>query len=265
MHPSPNSVSFYVVAHADDWQLFMFPEVFEDMTSPETKTVILVITAGDAGKEEVYWKSREEGCKSSVELCRPVSPETNLWLKKKSFSGREIAAWNLPGFSCYFLRLPDGNLDGNGFESNWHESLQKLLENKIETIQTKDGQTFNKAELIRLLEEIILYESGNSVEGRMNYPNPDLVKNFDDHSDHIAAGLLMDSCKIPETLKRRLFTGYSCHLSAPLLPAEKIFWKSALFAAYQTTVFNISGYDTLREGVSIYREWCVRSSISVSK
>ena len=63
------TVTFYVVAHADDWQLFMNPDAFKDITMPDSKVVFIVTTAGDAGKEDNYWKAREEGMKSSIRFC----------------------------------------------------------------------------------------------------------------------------------------------------------------------------------------------------
>ena len=56
-------ISFYVVAHADDWQLFMHPNVHADFIAPQCKVVFIITTAGDAGKGERYWLAREEGLK----------------------------------------------------------------------------------------------------------------------------------------------------------------------------------------------------------
>src|SRR5690348_6845283 len=62
-------VSFYVVAHADDWQLFMHPNVFNDLITPSGKVVFIITTAGDAGANELFWAAREEGMKSSIRFC----------------------------------------------------------------------------------------------------------------------------------------------------------------------------------------------------
>src|SRR4051794_16928917 len=62
-------VSFYIVAHADDWQLFMNPHVFNDLTTPSCKVIFIITTAGDAGISNEYWLAREEGLRSSIRFC----------------------------------------------------------------------------------------------------------------------------------------------------------------------------------------------------
>jgi len=46
---APAKVSFYFVAHEDDWQLFMNPSAFEDVANAKVRTVFIHTTAGDAG------------------------------------------------------------------------------------------------------------------------------------------------------------------------------------------------------------------------
>ena len=55
-------ISIYVVAHADDWQLFMQPVVYNDIVSPTCKVIFIITTAGDAGMEATFWKAKEISC-----------------------------------------------------------------------------------------------------------------------------------------------------------------------------------------------------------
>ena len=41
----PDKVSFYFAAHEDDWQLFMNPSAFQDVTDAAAKTVFVHVTA----------------------------------------------------------------------------------------------------------------------------------------------------------------------------------------------------------------------------
>ncbi len=50
-----SAVSIYVVAHQDDWQLFMTPDAYNDLIDSDKKTVFIYTTAGDAGRDSVYW------------------------------------------------------------------------------------------------------------------------------------------------------------------------------------------------------------------
>src|SRR5262249_59027470 len=64
--PPSRKVSFYVVAHEDDWQLFMNPSAFKDITGGAATTVFIHVTAGDdgmgtgtGGRKQPYYLARE--------------------------------------------------------------------------------------------------------------------------------------------------------------------------------------------------------------
>src|SRR5437660_11190815 len=72
-HASFDKVSFYFAAHEDDWQLFMNPSAFEDVTAPGAKAVFIHVTAGDAGlgagtggKKSPYYLARERGAVTAI-------------------------------------------------------------------------------------------------------------------------------------------------------------------------------------------------------
>ena len=134
-------VCFYVVAHADDWQLFMQPNAYNDIAASGSKVVFIITTAGDAGADEAYWRAREEGAKSSVRFC--LAPLASLAQRSgtKEFNSHGINFWSVNNVTCYFLRLPDGNLDGNGFGARGYQSLSKFMLRQIDTIGAVDGST----------------------------------------------------------------------------------------------------------------------------
>ena len=49
---SAQTTRVFGVAHQDDWQLFMNPNIANSIQSAEDKTVIIHLTAGDAGDGE---------------------------------------------------------------------------------------------------------------------------------------------------------------------------------------------------------------------
>src|SRR5271170_6344257 len=68
-----SSTSFYVVAHEDDWQLFMGLNAALDVPSPDSKIVFVHTTAGDAGlgtgtggTPVPYYIARENGALSAI-------------------------------------------------------------------------------------------------------------------------------------------------------------------------------------------------------
>ena len=154
---------FYIVAHADDWQLFMNPETFNDLMSRDNKVVFIITTAGDAGKGERFWRAREEGMKSSVLYC--LAPNQKLHLNEgfKKIDQSYIAYWSVNNIISYFLRLPDGGVKGEGFEENDYNNLRKLEDDKIRSLSSLDGSfTLSSRDCLgKLLGNIIAAESAN--------------------------------------------------------------------------------------------------------
>ena len=117
------TVSFYFAAHEDDWQLFMNPNAYDDVRSPATRVVFVYVTAGDAGagsgnagRTQPYYLARENGAKMSVMFMAdadkvPERPESST----ASVFGHLLHRWAYRNTASYFLRLPDGNMDGTGY------------------------------------------------------------------------------------------------------------------------------------------------------
>ncbi len=253
------SCSFYIIAHPDDWQLFMQPNVYNDLINQTKKVIFIITTAGDAGFEETYWRAREEGSKSSIRFCLAPRSPINQDSGVGNFNGHRIQYSFINNTKSYFLRLPDGNLDSKGFENYNGESLPKLKYAKIIKITAIDKSTsYNGWEdFCTTLEAIILHESAEIPDISLNYLNPDKVANPDDHPDHSATGQAVTQIASSSIFIQNLFVGYSVNNVENNLSETDLFWKAGMFAAYEKTVFDLSGYSTLREGLEIYNKWCV--------
>lgn len=251
----PAKISFYVIAHADDWQLFMQPNGYKDLTVAACKVVFIITTAGDAGMDDVYWSAREEGFKSSIRFC--LAPIGTLAQANgiKNINDHIITYWSISNATCYFLRLPDGNLDGSGFEAQGHQSLAKLKEGyKLTAV---DNSTIYQSwpDFSATLEAIILYEKKELTNATIGYLNPDKNNNPDDHADHLATGEAIQAMAVINRLEQVIYTGYStCNARAKLQHAD-LFWKAGMFAAYEKAVYDQSGYSTLQESIQTYVNW----------
>ncbi|HEU5430994.1 MAG TPA: hypothetical protein VFU81_04990, partial [Thermomicrobiales bacterium] len=78
----PDKVSFYFAAHEDDWQLFMNPSAFQDVTEAAAKTVFVHVTAGDAGlgtgdggRKRPYYLARENGAEDAIRFMADTDHE----------------------------------------------------------------------------------------------------------------------------------------------------------------------------------------------
>src|SRR6266545_6263931 len=144
---APERVSFYFAAHQDDWQLFMNPSAFADVTDRKTKTVFVHLTAGDAGlgtgaggRKHPYYLAREKGAETAIHFMadeagdRPVDGDAGV----KAFNGHPIYRGSYRGTATYFLRLPDGHPTGSGFKDTGNQSLARLASGQIASLAAID-------------------------------------------------------------------------------------------------------------------------------
>ncbi|EAW13741.1 PIG-L family deacetylase [Aspergillus clavatus NRRL 1] len=183
-----------IVAHQDDDLLFQNPQIIHDITAGRrVRTVYL--TAGDAGKDSTYWTSRQTG---ALEAYAAMAGVPSHWDESDAgVQGKDIPLYTLRDrpISIAFMHMPDGSVDGDGFGTTGHETLEKLWKDKIPSIRTIDesGTRYTRAELLNALTQII------------NDFNPDSINSLDfihgygtgDHSDHTAAGLFANESAKP--------------------------------------------------------------------
>lgn len=256
-------ISFYIVAHADDGQLFMQPKIYYDLITTSHKVVFIITTAGDAGKDEIFWRAREEGMKSSVRFClapKEIITESN---SKREFNNHSVHYWSASRATSYFLRLPDGNLDGKGFSSNHYQSLSKFRKGEMEKIAAVDFSTSYSSwqDLMGTIEAIIRFESEDITDITIHYQDPDRERNPNDHADHIATGQAIQQLPFISNFEQLLYTGYSVSANnEKQMTEEELFWKTGMFSAYEKTVYDICGYSTLKENVSTYVQWCLSAA-----
>jgi hypothetical protein len=196
------TVSFYFVAHEDDWQLFMNPNTYDDVRSPTTRVVFVYVTAGDAGagsgsagRAQPYYLARENGAKMSVMF---MADADNVPVRAESSTatvlGHALHRWIYRNTASYFLRLPDGNMDGMGYEATGWQSLQRLRQEKLSSMQAVDASATYQGwnDLIATLRGLIANERQTAESVWINIPDPDASRNINDHSDHryVAAAVL---------------------------------------------------------------------------
>lgn len=259
-------VSFYIIAHADDWQIFMQPNIYNDLIASDCKIVIIITTAGDAGFDNIFWSAREEGTKSSIRFAVAPHKEIIELSGKREINQHTISFCSLNNSTTYFLRLPDGNIDGNGFPSKNNHSLTKFMEGIISSMTAVDESTTYASwqDFCETLESIIQYESLHIKDYCLHYLNPDDTANSNDHADHIATGKAIQNMTIISNFPQHLFVGYNVNNVSEVLQGADLFWKVGMFSAYEKTVFDLTGYSTLHESVSTYLNWCLSKAFFIT-
>jgi hypothetical protein len=261
-HPVYSEIAFYIIAHQDDWQLFMNLNAYHDLVNSTCKVVIIHTTAGDEGQGPTYWHPREIGAISSARFClAPMGLPAQGTTGIRTFNNHTINYWSACNATCYFMRLPDGKGNGNGFQLYNYQSLTKLENGKIPTITAVDQSTVYNgwSDLCQTIQAIIQTESSDVGNIRINYQDPDPTYNSGDHADHYATGNAVQTMEIIPSLQQALFVDYNILQYPPDLTGVDLFWKSGMFAAYEEALYNGSGHSTILEGAR-YIDWCLRSA-----
>lgn len=199
---SAQNLEVYISAHPDDWQLFMNPNAYKAVSNAQNKVIFIHTTAGDAGHgmgNNDYALAREEGSLRAIRfMCNSLS-ETGLRINMKGeqskIKGHLIGKKTYTNTVAYFLRLPDGNYLGPGYETTGSESLRKLVEGQLNSITTIDQSTSYKSlsDLKKTLVKLIKIEAKGYDNIILNVAETDTLANPDDHSDHLNSSLLFQS------------------------------------------------------------------------
>ena len=200
------------VAHEDDDLLFTSPDLLHSMQS-STSTVCVrtvYLTAGDAGSGQSYWGQRELGTQAAY---AQMLGAANAWTQSDAgVTGHPIPVFTLngnPNVSLVYMRLPDGNVDGSGFSSTGHKSLQKLWSGSASSISAVNGSSsYTKTSLIATL--LTLMQSYQPTQIRTQ----DYIGTFGDgdHSDHHATAYFARAAHQQYTTPHT-FTGYMDYAS----------------------------------------------------
>ncbi|OQO92008.1 GlcNAc-PI de-N-acetylase [Saccharomonospora piscinae] len=206
------TVVYHVSGHPDDVLLFRGEMFYGDLQWSDIRVVGIVTTAGDAGRVDDWWWAREHGLVDSCRVARhedftPVAVPVN---------GRSVACYRAASWRCYFLRLPDGNVDGNGFASTGFQSLSKLRDGAIGVVRSLPtpalpAQQYSSwNDVVQTLRAIFVTER----QGATN-PNPwlnaadyDRARNPGDHPDHYATADALRSFLAQDGFHRAWWVSY---------------------------------------------------------
>jgi LmbE family N-acetylglucosaminyl deacetylase/putative flippase GtrA len=228
-----------IVAHQDDDLLFMNPDLQHDISAGNCIRSIY-LTAGDAGGNQLYWLSREQGSEAAYS---EMTGSKAAWMHRtvRLPGGQFITVANPRGngkISLIFIHLPDGNLNGQGFGASHHESLDGLEAKHINKLQAVDGQSsYTDKQLTDAITELMHTYQPAEIHTQSNYAGDQ----YKDHSDHRATGRLAvqayrqyeaqqfnDAVTIPLVF----YMGYPVHQFPANVSGQDLQAKEAAFTAY---------------------------------
>lgn len=239
--PRPDKVSFYVAAHEDDWQLFMNPSAFQDVSADAAKTVFIYATAGDnglgvgrGGRKFPLYLARENGAEMAVRFMADADGHpADQVASQATFKGHSIYRIVYRNTVSYFLRLPDGHWSGEGYYETGFQSLKRLDSGAIDTLRAIDGSTGYHGwnDLTGTLRELIDFERGRASRVQLNVAETDVRINPRDHSDHVmAAKAALDAVKDLGCVRRVYYVDYASSKLPENLSAQQRDMESSVFA-----------------------------------
>lgn len=255
-----DSSDVILVAHQDDWQLFMGDLVMNQVEAG-SHAVFIYLTAGDDGRDSTYWETRERAALQSTRLAAGLAQADSAAIKCSTVEilRHPIRKCAIANTDSYFLRLPDGNRDGKGFAGHAYQSLRKLRTNRIAAITAVDGSTtyLGWGDLIATTSAIIDRDSAGVT---VHTTDPSIVINPHDHFDHRMAGLLVADSRKKESWNVVYYVGYALATRAVNRSSDQARQKLALFRAYDNEMSATdSTWSAYKEHPAFYSECMART------
>ena len=218
-----------VVAHQDDDLLFMNPDLENELRNGSCAVTVFV-TAGDIGAGTSYWVERELGPQSAYNTMLGLAENTSWSANQRTFAGHSVHTVTSGGagnVTLIYLRLPDGGLQGNGFPSTGNESLAKLADGRISTIDAIDGSaTYTRSGLVEMLAAIVAATAPTAVHTQ------DARAGQADHIDHIVTAQFSQEALIGFTGTVEAYRGYTIANEPANVTGAELTRKTAALVAY---------------------------------
>jgi LmbE family N-acetylglucosaminyl deacetylase len=249
-----------VIAHPDDDLLFMNPVLAKQFGDHCIRT--LYITAADDGRPMDYWLGRQRGVEAAYAL---MAHAEDSWVDQQAtIGGHLIAVRELkanPDISLVFLRLPDGNVHGEGFASTGSMSLEKISHStaSLSALGTTDSYTYS--DVVKVVSSLFMVDKPNQIYTHIS----GTALSEGDHSDHRMVGALVVQARaIANSLASiSSFVGYPSNYLVKNLPEDEIAQKRAIFNTYAVQDIAICGSHgcDIRSTYERYLERCYVFSI----
>jgi len=254
----------FVVAHQDDWQLFMGDVVAERIRAGHSVSFVY-LTAGDDGRDSLYWQTRERAALQSTRIA--IGPDaadsTAVRCSTTEVLEHTIHKCMIANTESYFIRLPDGKRNGVGFARHDYQSLRKLRGKKIAAIVAVDGSAaYHGWQDLMVTMSNLIGTSSAATEIVVHANDPNVAANPHDHFDHRMAGLLVDDLRKGQTWKTQYYVGYAVATRAANRSTDEAREKTAIFLAYDKEMTRVNkAWSAYAEHPAFYSECMLRTYV----
>jgi LmbE family N-acetylglucosaminyl deacetylase len=252
----------FVVAHEDDWQLFMGDIAAGRMRAGDSVSFIY-LTAGDDGRDSLYWRTRERAALHStrVAIGPDASDSAEARCSMTTVLNHAIRQCVVANTGSYFLRLPDGKRNGMGFASHDYQSLRKLRGKKIPVVNAVDGSAaYDGWEDLTATVSNIIGPNSSDRDVVVHASDPSIAANPHDHFDHRMTGLLVEDLRRTQRWKTQYYVGYAVATRAANRSTDEAREKTAIFLAYDREMTRVNPkWSAYEEHPGFYSECMLRT------
>jgi LmbE family N-acetylglucosaminyl deacetylase len=252
----------FVVAHEDDWQLFMGDIAARDIRAGDSVSFIY-LTAGDDGRDSLYWRTRERAALRStrVAIGRDASDSTAISCSMTTVLNHAIQQCVVANTKSYFLRLPDGKRNGMGFASHDYQSLRKLRGKRIPVANAIDGSAaYNGWGDLTTTISNLIGPSSSDRDVVVHANDPSIAANPHDHFDHRMTGLLVEDLRRTQRWNTQYYVGYALATRAANRSTDEAREKTAIFLAYDKEMRRVNPkWSAYEEHPEFYSECMLRT------
>ena len=218
------------------------------------------VTAGDDGRDSVYWATRERGVLASTRMAiQSDSSPGKIDCRAVTVRGHAIRKCLLGRTESYFLRLPDGKRNGAGFPRYANQSMRRLRARKIAGMTAVDGSTTYSGweDLASTVGELINPDKGTVL---VHTTDPSVRANPHDHFDHRMAGVLVSQLRSQKSFDVRYYVGYALATHAANRTNQQAREKTAVFLAYNDEMMRADkNWSAYREHPGFYANCMTRT------
>ena len=254
----------FVVAHEDDWQLFMGDVVAKRIRAGDS-VIFIYLTAGDDGRDSLYWQTRERAALQSTRLAIGPDAADSAAVRCSTTEVLEhaIRKCMIANTESYFMRLPDGKRNGLGFGRHDYQSLRRLRGKKIGTMLAVDGSAaYHGWQDLMATANKLIGSSSAAAEIVVHANDPSIAANPHDHFDHRMAGLLVNDLRKGQTWDTRYYVGYALATRAANRSADEAREKTAIFLAYDKEMMRVNkAWSAYAEHPAFYSQCMVRTYV----
>ena len=251
-----------IIAHQDDWQLFMGDVVAARMKAGDSVTFVY-LTAGDDGRDSLYWRTRELAAMQStrVAIATAAADSASAECSTTRVLAHSIQRCVIANTVSYFLRLPDGKRNGAGFARYGYQSLRKLRQKKATAITAVDGSATYRgwSDLMATIRSLISDDSA-ATRTIVLTTDPSKRVNPHDHFDHRLAGLLINDLRPTQAWTAEYYVGYALGSRAVNRSTPQAREKTAIFRAYDMAMMRVNkSWSAYEEHPAFYSQCMLRT------